>query len=87
MNEIKLAILADVMLANNGYVTRAATICNVRRKVANATLSAIGEVFDDMVKWGHLSFLGHGRTGDTFFCLPENYARVRETAADLSRPH
>lgn len=83
MNEIKLAILADVMLANNGYVSRHATIVNVRNKVKGATLSAVGEVLDDLVKWGHLSPLGKNGKGETFYCLPENYTAIREMMAEI----
>ena len=85
MNEIKLAILRDVGLANNGYVTRHATMANVRRAVKDSTLSSVKDEFDDLVKHRHLVLLGKDRDGQEYYCLPENRHRIIAMMEDLTR--
>lgn len=85
MEEIKLAILRDVMLANNGYVTMACTMQNVRHSVKGSTLLAIKECFNDLVRFGHIVLLGKDRAGQEYYCLPEKRHTILQMMEDLTR--
>lgn len=85
MDEIKLAILRDVGLANNGYVTMHGTMANVRNAVKGSTLSGVRDAFTDLVKHRHLVLLGTDRAGQEYYCLPEKKHLILQMMEDLTR--
>lgn len=85
MNEVKLAILRDVGLANNGYVTMHCTMQNVRNSVKGSTLSGIRDAFLELVEHRHLVLLGTVTGGQAFYCLPENRHRILQMMEELTR--
>lgn len=85
MNEIKLAILRDMGLNNNGYAKKQFTVVNVRNAVKASTLSEVNTEFNSLVSFGHLKLLGKDRDGHEFYCLPEKFALVKMMMVDLTR--
>jgi hypothetical protein len=84
MNEIKLAILRDVGLANNGYADRAATIVNVTQS-RKLRMSEVRVEFDSLVEFGHLRLVAQSDRS-RYYCLPENFNRVLATLKELRFP-
>ena len=84
MQKLKLALIEDVMLANNGYMQRDRLIVNARNAVPGSTLSAAGEALDELVKWGQLSLLGQNAEGKKFYCLPENWTKIRQMMKEIT---
>jgi len=88
MNEIKLEILRDMSLNNNGYADRHNTVANVLRRInAESKKVKMTEVYDEfksLVEFGHLKPLGRTAGGRDFYCLPEHHASVVEMLKELN---
>jgi hypothetical protein len=83
MNEIKLAILRDMGLNNNGYADKTTTVTNVHNAVNGSTLGGVLKEFKSLVEYGHLKLLG-GVEGREFYCLPENYRAVMDMFVEMA---
>lgn len=86
MNELKLEILRQLGLCNNGYSTRALT-------VANAVLAfgvdwnTAALAFDSLVEFGHIRFVGvMDYQKGNLVCLPEHYRAVVEVLKEVGAP-
>lgn len=84
MERIRKEIIESVGLSNNGYTSREITLCNVYHAMdGKASVAAIGEAFDSLLRVGKLSKLGEAR-GTVWVCLPEDYRKVKATLQELA---
>lgn len=84
MNEVKLAILRSMGLANNGYSAKVNVITDVARSL-KVPVTDVTVAFRELEDFNHVRWLGTSPATGSIYCLPEDYTKVQEVLRENAR--